>query len=631
MKNKYLKLICLVCGAAFAFSSCNFPLGGDSHEHTYGEGWETNQTHHWHAATCAHGENKDAYGEHADVDEDGKCDVCSYEVGHTHSFDGGWLSDEENHWKTATCTHTDEIGLLGLHADEDVNGVCDVCEAHVHIINTFGFCIGCDKETKPVDEDVLGSVVYATSARKKHIVGGNIDYKFSGENKTENSIDKMEHVVDYSLGTNGVYLKRSYKNLENQDETQEDWIKALANGGATGITVKKVGNQVIDAQPSSFNGDSLFGYYYAISTLADGYGAENVLKALYEQSQDKNSVREFNETHDKANKKYDFTFKTLRVHETNIVQGDNKGSKVYNVQYNEVAVSFTYDENYALTSLTVDCDCYTNDPGADGGGIILEADVDLDYNPADGSFALRNGAGVDNYTISVTQNTGERGEIALEDGSKYAPSDFTMTMEEEAVTSLDLRVGQDVTLKIVGSPENSYMSFIKNNLVVSVTDQNGGKTTGLAATMHGFDNLNVYPKAAGEYVITLTYGEVVKKVTIAVTGLELGGANRFEILSTDNNAWSHTYEFKASVTGDYIFYLPYGAAVATYTKLDQDDAPIIEDGNVRFDYDADPSNLEGAASFTLSLRKGQTVKLCFKFRDKNQTYTIGYDEPSANA
>lgn len=48
------------------------------HEHTYATEWSSNETEHWHAATCEHKDLKADVGVHKDEDHNGKCDTCSY-------------------------------------------------------------------------------------------------------------------------------------------------------------------------------------------------------------------------------------------------------------------------------------------------------------------------------------------------------------------------------------------------------------------------------------------------------------------------------------------------------------------------------------------------------------------------
>ncbi|MBO5955146.1 MAG: hypothetical protein J6Q13_04205 [Clostridia bacterium] len=70
--KKFLTLmlgICLIIPCVLMLSAC-------SHEHTFAETWSMNDTHHWHASTCEHSEEKKDYAEHVDEDEDNICDVC---------------------------------------------------------------------------------------------------------------------------------------------------------------------------------------------------------------------------------------------------------------------------------------------------------------------------------------------------------------------------------------------------------------------------------------------------------------------------------------------------------------------------------------------------------------------------
>ncbi len=636
MKSKFLKSVCLVWAAAFTLASCGGLDGGsDEHTHTFASEWSTSATHHWHAATCEHGENKDANGEHVDADEDGKCDTCAYEVGHTHTFKDEWVdTDPEYHWKEATCTHTSEQGEKALHADEDTNGYCDVCGGHVHTENEYGFCSICDEVVKDIQEDDLGSIVLAAVGRRKRIVSGVVEYAFSGVNRTEDDLNTMEHTVEYSLGTNGTYLNRSYLNDENKEETQEDWIKALGDGEAEGITVIKTKNdttnkfEVTDAQPSSFNGDSLLGYYYAVSTLANGYGAESVLKALYDVSQDEATVSDFDVEHDAENNKYTFTFKSTVVNEQETGQGE-VSEVTYNVNYYATEVSFTYNDDYALTSLDIKCDRYTNDPGSmrgeDGRLVIMEEDIDLDYDPLEGKITFRETAAPDTYTYRVTQVAGERGEITLNDGAEFAPEDFEIQQSGVKVENLSIEVGQFTELDIVATPADSYLSFIVNGLQHKVTDTNGSEVSGLRVNLHGADILQITPSVVGDYVIVLNYRDIEKKINVTVTGVPLGGEYTFDIVATDNNAWNQFYTFTAPKTGTYTFYLPYGVSVTTYTGIDSEGDPIYEDSDIIYDFGNDREGQEGEFSFSgIMLEEGETYKFCFKFRDKI-TYTIGYD------
>ncbi len=631
MKSKILSILCLALAAITVFASCEDE--GGAHTHTFSNSWQTNETHHWRAATCEHGENKSQYGEHTDADENGICDTCEYEMGHTHTFEDVWQSDENSHWKNPTCSHTNERGELGQHADDDLNAECDVCGGHSHTINDYGFCTVCDKQTQPIDETKLGSIVYAVSSRKNHVTEGLINYSNVSRNMTENITPSIVHDVIFKYGTNGTYLERSYQDKNSavvKNMVQKDWIKRLPNDNATGVTAIYTDGVLTDAQPSSFSGESLSGYYFTVSTLADGHGAEAVLKSIYAAyiaatpnaafNEDRVVVEPVSETFDQANRTHSFSFNTLVVHVTSTGQGDEQEEiVVYNANYYEVEVSFTYDADFVLTSLEISCDCYTNDAGEGYG-----ADIDFDYDPATGEIKRKANFVADNYTIKVSQTKGERGEVELNDGSEFAPTDFTLSD-----TNLTLDVGDNTIIKITGTPDGKFMSFIKNEITVKITDKNGNPVTkGISSNLHGYDELHIYPKSAGEYVITLTYKDKVKTVNIKVNGIPLGGEKTFDVVSTNNNAWDQVYIFKATERGTYKFYLPYGVSVATFTRYESDgETPYVETANIIFDYDNTSSKSEGSFTFEKNLMSGQTYKLCFKFRDCDVTYTIGYDEP----
>lgn len=60
-----------------------------AHEHSFASEWSSNETQHWHAATCEHTEEKSDVGNHTDLNHDGKCDVCSHEGLAVHHVDSG--------------------------------------------------------------------------------------------------------------------------------------------------------------------------------------------------------------------------------------------------------------------------------------------------------------------------------------------------------------------------------------------------------------------------------------------------------------------------------------------------------------------------------------------------------------
>ncbi len=74
MKKQYLNLLTfLVLIAAFAIS---FTACGLTHQHTFASKWSSDETYHWHAATCEHTNEIADKATHTMVD--GVCSECSY-------------------------------------------------------------------------------------------------------------------------------------------------------------------------------------------------------------------------------------------------------------------------------------------------------------------------------------------------------------------------------------------------------------------------------------------------------------------------------------------------------------------------------------------------------------------------
>ena len=95
-------------------------------EHKYATEWSTNETNHWNAATCGC-DVKANDAEHVDENKDGNCDECKYVIC-DHSPVDAWSSDETYHWKETDCKDCNvDVALKGEHADENEDGRCDTC------------------------------------------------------------------------------------------------------------------------------------------------------------------------------------------------------------------------------------------------------------------------------------------------------------------------------------------------------------------------------------------------------------------------------------------------------------------------------------------------------------------------
>ncbi len=92
MKNK-IKLIAVISAMVMSFVFAGCQVESDSHEHSFSKEWTSDETSHWHAATCEHTEEVSEKAAHtfgdyvsnndATTESDGtktrKCSVCGYQ------------------------------------------------------------------------------------------------------------------------------------------------------------------------------------------------------------------------------------------------------------------------------------------------------------------------------------------------------------------------------------------------------------------------------------------------------------------------------------------------------------------------------------------------------------------------
>ena len=122
----------------FAVSIAMVACKAEVHTHTFSSKWTSDETNHWHAATCEHKDKvidkaKHTFGdwtitkeptEEAEGSREKSCTVCGYttvpevieKLPHTHKFETEWTSDAENHWYAATCEHTTEVSGKAEHS-----------------------------------------------------------------------------------------------------------------------------------------------------------------------------------------------------------------------------------------------------------------------------------------------------------------------------------------------------------------------------------------------------------------------------------------------------------------------------------------------------------------------------------
>ncbi len=673
MKRKLILLLCVLALAVACFAACdnnnnNSGNGGNNSgncEHTFSDEWYSNEESHWHPATCEHAETERSdFGSHADTDEDGKCDICEFEVGHTHTFSDGWTITETHHWKDVTCSHTDVKQGESTHSDEDMDGSCDVCSGHVHKANPAGYCVytDCGQKVRDIDETSLEDLVAAVLFQKYLVNGGSVNYNFVGRsntgiNYTAEKTDLVEYVFGKDNYTHITVATNSKNGTNERDGSFESWHQLSGEDQAFGIFKEDENDLAVDfAEAAKLNG-----YYIALSTLAGDYGVEETLYALYEAAIS-DTVNELVVIPDTAENKvtFKYSYKTAIVNETQIAVGDNVGSMVYNVSYYEVEVTFTYSDDFALTSLDISVDCYTNDPGvADGVGFLYK-DVDIAYDPdteeitfieyyqdAEGNWLTRptDNRTPDTYTISVTQTLGERTEENPHPRSNFVPTGFDLFAKKEYI--LDDKgndIGFNLKDKITGSittsvgsivniyvsnytPENTSLHFIAdqvtyklylNGVEVENPDDNNNQTAVAMFTYSGdLRSFFVIPRVDGAYKLEIyVMGKLMKQVNILAGDVDEENVelkdNEFAVKVTESYEWSNEVTFTATQAGTYYFNLPAGVGFMDADGYDAaENTPATDDTpEPYFDYN-NAKNKDGSynpGSFSLELEAGETVR-----------------------
>lgn len=615
MKKKISVLVSALASLSLFATACD-----NGHTHTFSDTWESDATNHWHAATCEHGEEKNSLAKHADADEDGKCDVCAYEVGHTHTYAEDWSKDDTHHWHASTCTHTDEVADKGLHEDAAADGTCDVCGGHAHVVNKAGVCDVCDEQVKPMDETNLEMVIAATALRYKNIKESTIVEEFSSTIKSvfDDSVSDGESpygyknsqtTTVYTLGENATMVVSSTENqtkdkyangdiyeIETESNSKK-WMYYDANDTETPYkaiheetTDVGTADQKTNIAPISVGADDLFGYYYAVSTLADAYSAENILAALYEMSQDV-TASDFSVTPLVDQNRYMFTFNNLIIRKTETSVGT-----VTNVNLFETTVAFEYSDTYELTTLYICTDCYTNDAGAGS-----EADVTLEE--VDGEWVKKDGATPNTYEITTVQTVGERTYTHTKSINEYLPTTFTFTNGSETVTNnatLSYERGEDLEIDIVC---DGYFDLIRDQVNATLTSADGNPVTSIGFRSEGTPFISSSKLPEGTYTLTVKNGnDTLLTATVEVEAPQVQGAS-ISVEITDTYTFVDVASLEASESGTYTFTLPEG--YGAWDKDAYDDnyrgSPYVDPQDF---YSYDPSN----TSFSVDIAAGDTYE-----------------------
>jgi hypothetical protein len=455
----------------------------------------------------------------------------------------------------------------------------------------------------------------------------------------------------------------------------ETWHQLRGADSTFGVAKENTGGIVLDIPDV----DRLCGPYISLSTLSGEYGVIETLYALYQAASDNiesgSLIGDVEVNIDTEQNKviFNYDYKTVFLNASDIAVGEMAGQTVYNVNYFEVEVSFSYNDDYALTELWISCDCYTNDPGTSDVHGFLEADVDLDYDPDSDSFTLRETALADNYTIHVTQSVGERNEENPYPQSKFVPTDFDIfltrepTYDEEGLENgytlsdklsgkITASVGDVVQFYISNyTPTGSSLHFIaeqvtfklyRNEVIVENPEDYLNETAVAMFTFSG--NLRLFfvvPKVDGAYRLEIyVMGEKMGEAEINVGAVDdkyvdYDKNTQFVAKVTDSYSWIDEVSFTATKAGTYTFVLPKGVGAFNadgYDWLSENGAydvngnPIIdpkdENGNpiiINPYVDYTSNTDEAGKSFSVVLAEGETIRFYFG-ANKTGSYVISF-------
>lgn len=130
--------VCIFLTMGMALTACNSGTTQPEHTHTYASEWSYDENYHWYSATCEHTNEIKGKVTH-EFNGNGICTACGYEKGegeHVHSYSPTWSYNGEYHYHESTCGH-EVVSDKALHNFEgDSCSVCPYVREHIHTFDT---------------------------------------------------------------------------------------------------------------------------------------------------------------------------------------------------------------------------------------------------------------------------------------------------------------------------------------------------------------------------------------------------------------------------------------------------------------------------------------------------------------
>lgn len=549
------------------------------HEHTYSEDWTADCTNHWNTADCGCIIAPANLEAHADANGDGECDTCKYVIEdlHTHYYDTKWTTDGEYHWHAALCEHGAEVA-----------------DKAAHEINDAGYCVICDAKINEVDKTDIGAILAAAVANNYKVVSGNVRYDEIVYDTPTTLLASKADEVFFVLGKEDSYiLLKNYDANGNFIGGEQQYFETLANGEFFGIMVPIGSTDLATTQATA---EKLNGYNYTPgSILAAGYDDTSTLAQtianFYDLMKTQADVKDIVESYDPETGKYSFSFEYLAVNATLQHASDGSGGEGvwdYQAYVYFVDIEFSVNDDYVIDLCDFTVTSYRN----------WEMDQDITYDPETNTYEMLDTASATIYKYSVSQTSGERTFTTIYPKDSFVPSDFELFLvtgtdyDDDAhlyitdeVEILDTDGDGIVDLVIdpftftrlhIGNviPSSAIPSFM-DTPVVTYENLNGSGTPWGSAddfqapTFSGYMNaISFFTIDSGEYMFTITAGEVVKKVHVTITGepapdTSLDTPSDFHVKITDEGAYLDEYNFVATEAGIYTFNLPAGLGLSS--------------------------------------------------------------------
>lgn len=613
-----LLLIALVV-TCFAFASCGG--NGEAHVHTFKDTWSNDASGHWYEPTCECTEDLRVVLAHVDNNNDGACDICTY-TDHQHTYSEGYTADCTNHWNAADCGHTVAGANVEAHIDETGDGVCDVCKyviedlhEHIysaewdgdgeyhwhnaicehkvevsgkegHIINDAGYCTVCNKQIKEVDKTDILAVLKAAIANNYKVVTGTViaDEMVYGAGAALET--GKTNKVFFVLGNGDSYVEwGSYNKTGEFTGVDEYYQETLENGTIFAVQIPYYdGNKrndelkmfPVDGDPMKLNG-----YNYTPGAILAAYDDTETLAQtianLYDILVKNVNVSNPQSGYDAETGKYTFSYGYFSVNETSgstSLDGTGEDVVSYYVEYYDVKVEFTVDENLVINNATFSVDSYRNLEGVD---------EDLEYDPVENKVTFLPGKSATTYTYTVAQTSGERTYTTIYPKASLIPQGFdlltgTPVKDPDTLSTIGftdkkplgdkLVINKKVyTYIVLGDPYpiTSSFSFLNTEDISVSWVNNTQGSSGAMATMEPYFNWSAgyiafFPKDDGSYTLTIKIGDVTKSIIVEIGEADLVAPDDTDdtkyVVVKDPNGWDAEYTYEAKESGTYTFTIP---------------------------------------------------------------------------